>query len=439
VFPHPLPRPAFWTGALNTNWAAARNWSNNIAPKAGDTLLFPQGTGKLVTWNQPATAFDTIWFEDAFTVGGSPLKPRSLFANPGAGFFSLQAGIQFQAGGSVGGVRGMNLLGAVNLAGDTAVAGFESAIFSGPVSGPGRLECLSWATLRQTNSHTGGIIIRSNAVVTLEAAGTLGADTAPVEVSPGGQLTIRNVRSIPQPLLIGGFGRRNAGWSVMAEAPVKLFAPLTLSSTTQIGTAPSSTASLTIAGADAAPGTADPLLIKSGVGPMSLVSPTNQFFVPLQIAQGDFELIRASPSPRHSLFGGPVFHRSLTVGPFTNRQPVCCDVVLPRSLGTGPLLPNFVFGPESVVTVLSNATLIVGPRQQGLGNPLIPDDGTALLIDYLFSPRPARRAHRANPRDRQVGVGLRRLAQRDQRRGCPLHQQRPHPLRRQPLACSHGG
>lgn len=78
----------------------------------------------------------------------------------------------------------------------------------------------------------------------------------------------------------------------------------------------------------------------------------------------------------------------MTVGSTTNRLPVFCDVVLPCSSGTGPLLPNFLFGTESVVTVLSNATLIAGPCQQGLGNPLILDGGTVLLIDYTNDPRP---------------------------------------------------
>lgn len=377
-----------WTGTLNTNWAAAKNWSNNVAPKVGDTLVFPQGVARLDTWNQLTSAFEEVRLEGAYTVGGSPIKTRLLTATSTAGFLRLQAGIQFQPDGGLGGVHSMELLGPVSVAGDTGVGGLEPIAFSGTVSGPGRLLCFSGASLRQTNSYTGGTVVYTNSSVTLEVAGTLGATNAPVEIRPGGQLTVQNPRTITQPITIGGFGRRGLGAALLAGVQTKLSQPLTLSGDTLISTVPTTAVSITMSGATAAPDTIDPRLVKSGVGQMSLLSSSNQFFVPLQIAQGNFLLVPDLPSPRSSLWGGPVFLRPLIVGSLTNRFPIVCDVELPRRSGTGPVLPNFVFGPDVVVTVLSNATLVAGPRQQGLGNPLVLDGGTVLLFDLTGAARP---------------------------------------------------
>lgn len=249
------------------------------------------------TSNQLASAFEEVRLEGAYTVGGSPIKTRLLTATSTSGYLRLQAGIQFQPDGSLGGVHGMELLGPVSIAGDTAVGGLEPTVISGTVSGSGRLLSFGGASLRQTNSYTGGTVVHTNSNVTLEFAGTLGATNAPVEIRPGGQLTVRNSRTISQPVNIGGFGWRGLGNSVFAEGQANFLEPFTISSTTRIGTAPSSTASLTVAGAAPAAGASDPLLIKSGVGRMSLMSRTNQFLVPLQIAQGNFELLPALPTP----------------------------------------------------------------------------------------------------------------------------------------------
>src|SRR5215470_6046369 len=63
------PAIATWDGGgADNHWTTAANWVGNVAPNAGDQLVFPGGPARLTTTNDFAagTAFDSI----SITSGG---------------------------------------------------------------------------------------------------------------------------------------------------------------------------------------------------------------------------------------------------------------------------------------------------------------------------------------------------------------------------------
>lgn len=62
-----LPLPALaavriWNGSYSGYWSAARNWSGNVAPRAGDDLVFPAGAARLTNTNNMGAVFRSITF-----------------------------------------------------------------------------------------------------------------------------------------------------------------------------------------------------------------------------------------------------------------------------------------------------------------------------------------------------------------------------------------
>ncbi len=70
--------PRVWDGGatLNDNWDDATNWANNVAPLAGDTLVFPTGIGSTDrgmdnNFPEPTTFRQLVFNGDDFTVRGA--------------------------------------------------------------------------------------------------------------------------------------------------------------------------------------------------------------------------------------------------------------------------------------------------------------------------------------------------------------------------------
>lgn len=63
-------------GGLNNNWTNATNWANNIAPVAGDSLVFPAGVSDKVTDNNFAadTAFSSISLAGGYELRGARIQ-----------------------------------------------------------------------------------------------------------------------------------------------------------------------------------------------------------------------------------------------------------------------------------------------------------------------------------------------------------------------------
>jgi hypothetical protein len=80
-----------WTGAgANSNWSTAANWVGNVAPVAGDDLVFPANASQQTNNNNLLlfTQFNSIRFEGgAYNVGGNPFVL-------GAGGLTVETGTQ---------------------------------------------------------------------------------------------------------------------------------------------------------------------------------------------------------------------------------------------------------------------------------------------------------------------------------------------------------
>src|SRR5262245_49674511 len=69
-----------WTGAVNGRWDLAGNWLGGVAPRAGDSLNFPQNTSTLAVSNQLAASFDNVLFSHGYRVSGLPILARVVGA-----------------------------------------------------------------------------------------------------------------------------------------------------------------------------------------------------------------------------------------------------------------------------------------------------------------------------------------------------------------------
>ena len=73
-------------GGTDANWQTAANWSTDVAPVAGDDLVFPATSAQLMTNNNffLLTNFNSITIDGSYTIGGNPLRlANSLTVNSG--------------------------------------------------------------------------------------------------------------------------------------------------------------------------------------------------------------------------------------------------------------------------------------------------------------------------------------------------------------------
>ncbi len=128
-------------GGGDTNWNTAANWSSDIAPLAGDNLIFPAGVTQLASNNNlPAgTTFNTIQFTGAgYNITGNAIQlAGGLTANntTGANNFGLDVTLlNAQTVMNANPASSLILTGAIhtgNLIGTTAILGTSALIFDG--------------------------------------------------------------------------------------------------------------------------------------------------------------------------------------------------------------------------------------------------------------------------------------------------------------------
>ncbi|MEO8939840.1 MAG: hypothetical protein ABI453_04750, partial [Isosphaeraceae bacterium] len=134
ITPSTIPGPSalVWTGASDSAWTNAANWSGGQAPKAGDALVFPSGAARLVSSNNfPAgTQFQAITISGAgYTLGGNPLtlsdslnstyhsgsSLNAIDMTLGGGSVVVAPGGTLDLSGVLSGAGGLNLSGGGNL------------------------------------------------------------------------------------------------------------------------------------------------------------------------------------------------------------------------------------------------------------------------------------------------------------------------------------
>ena len=209
-----------WDGGSTTsdgNWMTPSNWVGNIAPVAGDDLVFPAGAGLLTSTdnNFPAgTAFNSITISGI----GYDLYGNSLTLNSGMTLATTTSGdtieVPIVLGGNVTFLStyltsgSLFLSGTINTNGQTlTVDGTGNTFLTGVISGAGSLVKNGPGTLEleNTNDYTGPTTVNAG-FLEITASQALGATSAAVAVNSGATLLLAGSITVANPLTLNGGG-----------------------------------------------------------------------------------------------------------------------------------------------------------------------------------------------------------------------------------------
>jgi autotransporter-associated beta strand protein len=177
------PALATWDGGgADNHWTAAANWVGDVAPQAGDDLVFPTGVGQLTNVNDFAagTAFNSIVVGLGYTLGGNTVTlANGLSSGTDSGSATVNLGVTLAAAQSFTTPTNFDLIvgGAVNLNGFAlTVAGNGRLDLNGPVSGAGGIVKINTDTLSLAgnNTYTGITDIRAG-ILEVRSDNALGA------------------------------------------------------------------------------------------------------------------------------------------------------------------------------------------------------------------------------------------------------------------------
>jgi len=192
-----------WDGGatLNDNWEDADNWSGNIAPQAGDILVFPTGIGgtdRGLDNNFPNdTTFRQLVFNgDDFTVRGNRFRlSHGVHAAAGVTVHldtdvTLVGPQTWHAGGTIE----LDVLDKIDTAGH-ALTLTGGGLLLGEITGAGGVvlpaadgQPAADITFRQVHSYTGLTEIREGSRLTLERQSGLNVDPSPGSTAAGTQV-----------------------------------------------------------------------------------------------------------------------------------------------------------------------------------------------------------------------------------------------------------
>jgi autotransporter-associated beta strand protein len=170
-------------GAADNNWTTAANWEGDVAPVAGDDLVFPAAAADKTTINDfPAdTEFNSITFDESgYSVTGNRLVLASSIVKTGEGIATVSCDITLK-GGAAGGPFDVifsvpNSQGRLALNG--AIGGNDAVPATLVKEGPGAL------TLEGANTFAGQARLVAGAVYARHAQ-AFGAPTAGTSVGMG--------------------------------------------------------------------------------------------------------------------------------------------------------------------------------------------------------------------------------------------------------------
>ncbi len=231
-----------WTGATNQLWTTPTNWLGNVAPVAGDDLIFPDGVANTTVTNNfaPGTTFRSININGAYIMSGNPIVLN-------LGMNVVSAGTTYAIPTTLGAsqtwdVLGessiLNTLGQVTLAGNNltlTVRGDSHLNMSGIISGFGNVTKTESGTLSLFAGNTysglttvaGGVLeVQNNKSLGL-GDGTAGNGTI---VNDGASIALFSVAVVNEALTLNGAGHLGLGALQAAGGNSQLTGPITLAS-----------------------------------------------------------------------------------------------------------------------------------------------------------------------------------------------------------------
>jgi autotransporter-associated beta strand protein len=189
-----------WTGAGGNNqWTTAANWQGNIAPVAGDDLVFPSGGAQATNVNNyPAlTAFAGISFGGNYIVTGNPITLTGPLAITG---FSATT-VTFSLPVSIATAPDLTV----------TIAANSTLVLGAPLSGAAGLVKAGAGTLRMTglfsNGYTGLTTVDDGTLVLAQAA---------------------PAKSVPAGLVVGNGNGGTASDVVRLDAPEQIQGSITV-------------------------------------------------------------------------------------------------------------------------------------------------------------------------------------------------------------------
>src|ERR1043166_4403344 len=195
----------FWTGNVNGNFSTGGNWVGNVAPVAGDDLVFQTGVTQLLVTNNfsPNRAFNTVLFQGSNYIvrGNAILVTNGIDSVNPAGTNHIDADVDVRASQpweAQGPLAVLDINGDITLNANTLTvrANTGDFLFSGIVSGTGNLVKTNVGTLRMDglghNTYS-GFTRFDGGVLELDKFGV-------VSITP---LVFSNFTAIPGDLTIG--------------------------------------------------------------------------------------------------------------------------------------------------------------------------------------------------------------------------------------------
>ena len=223
-----------WTGlGTDNNWKTATNWSNNVAPVAGDQLVFAGAKQTTTNNNYTAgTSFQSIEFQNSgFSLGGNSIAlsgGTAITVDSGASGETISLGMALGSteivnvagngltvGGTVSGSGGLTksgtgtltLTGANTYTGITTISqgtlSASSVVVNGGSSNLGNAS----SAVVLGGASSGGTLSYTGNTATFTRGFTLSAGGGEIDVTTSGQnLTVSSVISGSGPLATGGAG-----------------------------------------------------------------------------------------------------------------------------------------------------------------------------------------------------------------------------------------
>ena len=218
-----------WDGSSNNLWSNPANWAGDVAPTAGDDLVFPAGAGALVNTNDLAagTKFNTILIQGSgYNITGAAIELNGgLTANNATGnntfglettLLNAQSIMSANAGTTLtysGNIHTGLLIGTSQIFGTSSALIFDGAgttNVTGVIGGSASLWKLGNGALvlSGANTYQGITDVRQGTVVVNNNLGLGSATAGETQIQPGAALHIQGGRTIGESIGLreGGVG-----------------------------------------------------------------------------------------------------------------------------------------------------------------------------------------------------------------------------------------